>query len=159
MYNFAPDNKYVEPYNTVMSMEERFYFCESCGNFMIAAIASGVIPHCCGDEMTLLRPNTTDGNKEKHVPVAEYTSQHSLRIKVGSELHPMTEEHNIRFICLETTVGGIIRYLEVNEAPEVCIRFNGKPVAVYAYCNKHGLWKADISDLPCKSSCQMKSEK
>lgn len=127
-------------------MEERFYFCESCGNFMIAAIASGVIPYCCGSEMTLLKPNTTDGNKEKHVPVVTYTSNHSLKVCIGSEPHPMTKEHNIRFVCLETSVGGIIRYLKEDDPPEVCIRFNGKPIAVYAYCNLHGLWRADVPE-------------
>lgn len=127
-------------------MEERFYFCDSCGNFMIAAIASGVIPHCCGDEMTLLKANTTDGAKEKHVPVVEYTSDHSIKVKIGSEPHPMTPAHSIRFICLETTVGGVIRYLNEDQAPEVCIRFNGKPIAVYAYCNLHGLWRVDVPE-------------
>lgn len=127
-------------------MEERFYFCETCGNFMIAAIASGVIPYCCGDEMTLLKANTTDGAKEKHVPVVKYTSNHSLMVSVGAEPHPMTSQHGIRFICVETTVGGIIRYLNEGDIPEVCIRYDGKPIAVYAYCNLHGLWRADVPE-------------
>ena len=121
---------------------------------MIAAIASGVIPYCCGEEMTLLEPNTTDGNKEKHVPVVTYTSSHSIKINVGSEPHPMTPEHNIRFVCLETSVGGIIRYLDEDAPPEVCIRFNGKPIAVYAYCNLHGLWRAEVP--PQNADCSTK---
>lgn len=127
-------------------MEERFYFCNSCGNLMIAAIASGVIPYCCGDEMTLLSANTSDGNREKHVPVISFTSNHSIKVKIGSEPHPMTQQHNIRFVCLETSVGGIIRYLNEGDEPEVNIRFNGKPIAVYAYCNIHGLWRADVPE-------------
>lgn len=137
-------------------MEERFYFCESCGNFMIAAIASGVIPYCCGEEMTLLKPNTTDGNKEKHVPVVTYNSNHSLKVNIGSEPHPMTAEHNIRFVCLETSVGGVIRYLKEDDPPEVSIRFDGKPIAVYAYCNIHGLWRADVPEREtecCTKGC------
>lgn len=135
-------------------MEERFYYCETCGNLMIAAIASGVIPYCCDDEMTLLTPNTSDGNKEKHVPVVTFTSEHSLKVNIGSEPHPMTPNHNIRFVCLLTTVGGIIRYLNDDAPPEVCIRFNGKPIAVYAYCNIHGLWRTDVleQEKPCPSS-------
>lgn len=127
-------------------MEERFYFCESCGNLMFAAIASGVIPYCCGEEMKLLNPNTMDGNKEKHLPVIECTSDHTLCVKVGSEPHPMTHEHNIRFIYVETNVEGIVRYLNEDDLPEVCVRFTGKPIAVYAYCNIHGLWRADIPE-------------
>lgn len=139
-------------------MEERFYFCNSCGNLMIAAIASGVIPHCCGEKMTLLKPNTTDGNKEKHVPVVSYTSSHSLKVNVGSEPHPMSHDHNIRFICLETSVGAVIRYLNEDDPPEAIIRFTGKPIAVYAYCNIHGLWRAEVpkADTTCKpQSCMM----
>lgn len=113
---------------------------------MIAAIASGVIPHCCGDEMTLLKANTTDGAKEKHVPVVKYTSNHSIKVSIGSEPHPMTAQHSIRLICLETSIGGVIRYLKEGETPEVCIHFDGKPIAVYAYCNLHGLWRVDVPD-------------
>ena len=122
-------------------MEERFYFCNSCGNLMIAAIASGVIPYCCGEEMTLLEPNTSDGNTEKHVPVITELTDHCLKVKVGSQPHPMAKEHNIRFICLETSVEGIIHYLNVDDPPEVTFRYEGEPIAVYAYCNIHGLWK------------------
>lgn len=125
-------------------MEERFYFCNSCGNLLIAAIASGVIPYCCGEEMTLLKPNTTDGNKEKHVPIVACSSNNVMNVKVGSLPHPMTSAHNIRFICLETTVECIVRYLKDDDPPEANITFEGKPIAVYAYCNIHGLWRTEL---------------
>lgn len=127
-------------------MEERFYYCDSCGNLMIAAIASGIIPHCCGSKMTLLTPNTSDGNREKHVPVITMTSSHAMKVTIGSEPHPMTPGHSIRFVCLVTDRGGIIHYLNDGAPPEVTICFNGKPKAVYAYCNIHGLWRFDIPD-------------
>lgn len=132
-------------------MEERFFFCNACGNLFIAAIASGVIPYCCGDEMEMLEPNTTDGNKEKHLPVVCCNSDHSLTVKVGSEPHPMTSQHNIRFICLETDTEVIVRYLKEDDPPEACIRFTGKPVAVYAYCNIHGLWRMEVPQKPVDS--------
>lgn len=137
-------------------MEERFYFCNSCGNLMIAAIASGVIPYCCGEKMTLLRANTTDENGEKHVPVINYTSKHSMTVKIGARPHPMTDQHSIRFICLETDIGCVLRYLKENDPPEVSICFTGKPVAVYAYCNIHGLWRADAPK--CDTTCNTKNE-
>lgn len=58
----------------------------------------------------------------------------------------MTPEHNIRFVCLETNVGGILRYLKEDNPPEVEICFTGKPIAVYAYCNIHGLWRAEVPE-------------
>ncbi len=127
-------------------MEERFYFCESCGNLAFMAIASGIIPYCCGDEMKKLEPNTEDASHEKHVPVAEYLTSHTLRVKVGCAPHPMTKGHGIKFVCLQTTREGIIRYLTEDQEPEVCFRYKGKPIAVYAYCNLHGLWKAEVRD-------------
>lgn len=138
-----------------ISMEEKFYFCDSCGNLLVTAIDNGVEPYCCGEEMTLLVPNATDGNLDKHVPVVTYTSKHSMKVKIGEMPHPMTSEHNIRFVCLVTNVGFILRYLEEGSAPEVCICFNGKPVAIYAYCNIHGLWRADAPEIP--SECNDKA--
>lgn len=136
-------------------MEERFYLCNTCGNVLIAAIASGVVPYCCGNKMTLLKPNTTDGNQEKHVPVVKLISENKLKVKIGSKPHPMDAEHNIRFVCLQTTDEFIVRYLKVNEAPEACIRFTGKPVAVYAYCNIHGLWRADVPEQDVDNSTKV----
>lgn len=133
-------------------MEERFYFCETCGNLLITAIASGVLPYCCGKEMSLLKANVTDGDTEKHVPVFELKSDHKMRIKVGTEPHPMTGKHGIRFVCLKTTTEFIVRYLKEEEPPEACIRFTGKPIAVYAYCNIHGLWRANVPD-ECINEC------
>lgn len=126
-------------------MEERFYHCDTCDNLLFATIASGVAPYCCGEEMTLLQPNDTDGNGEKHLPVAELIDGHSLRVQVGSQLHPMTAEHSIRFICVVTDTCVIIRYLSTNDAPDVVINCCGTPLAVYAYCNIHGLWRKDLA--------------
>lgn len=125
-------------------MEERFYFCNTCGNLLIAAIASGVIPYCCGEAMILLDPNTTDGAIEKHLPVVTFTSAHTMKVNVGSASHPMTPQHNIRFVCLVTDLGGIIHYLQDTDEPEVSFCYEGHPLKVYAYCNLHGLWCADL---------------
>lgn len=132
------------PPKPVTRMEERFFFCDTCGNLLIAALASGVTPDCCGHEMTPLDPNTHDGIHEKHMPVVTFISRHSLKVNIGSTPHPMTMGHNIQVVCLETTSGFVVRYLKPESLPEVCIRFNGKPIAVYAYCNIHGLWRAEV---------------
>lgn len=125
-------------------MDERFFECQTCGNVAVMAVSSGVIPYCCGDEMMPLRANTTDGNVEKHVPSVEIISDHRMIVKVGSMPHPMTEQHHIKFICLETDDGYLLKYLEINTPAEVYLRYSGKPLAVYAYCNIHGLWKVDL---------------
>lgn len=126
-------------------MEERFYYCGTCGNLLFATIASGIIPHCCGEEMTLLKSNEEEGNGEKHLPVVEKVDCNILRVRIGSQLHPMSKEHCIKFICVETDLGVIIRYLSCDEKPDVTLKCNGKPLTVYAYCNIHGLWRKDLT--------------
>ena len=57
----------------------------------------------------------------------------------------MSEEHSILWIYLETDKGAQYKYLSAGEKPAAEFALNGeKPVAVYAYCNLHGLWKADV---------------
>ena len=66
-------------------------------------------------------------------------------VTVGSVIHPMAEEHSILWICLETDKGVYRKYLEVGKAPVAVFSLvDEKPVAVYAYCNLHGLWKKEI---------------
>lgn len=125
-------------------MEEKFYFCNTCGNLLLTAIASGVIPYCCGEKMTLLKPNTHEGATEKHLPQITHVSPGIIKVCIGSEPHPMTEIHNIRFISLETTNGFLIRYLEPGSPAEAEFHFEGRPLSAYAYCNIHGLWQTMI---------------
>ncbi|MCL2606659.1 MAG: desulfoferrodoxin [Coriobacteriia bacterium] len=137
-----------------MSCSLKFFFCVHCGNLAELVQNSGVPMVCCGEDMLELVPNTVDASKEKHVPVAinldacacGCTCGCALKVEVGSEPHPMTEGHHISFICVETESGATRRCLKVGQEPsaEFCCCYN-KPVAVYAYCNLHGLWKADIA--------------
>ena len=63
----------------------------------------------------------------------------------GSVAHPMTAEHSIEWIYLQTTKGGPRKALAPNEAPVATfVLADEELVAVYAYCNLHGLWKTEI---------------
>ena len=122
----------------------RFYICEKCGNTVEMIHASGVPLVCCGQKMTLLEAGTTEASREKHIPVVE-VSDGAVKVIVGSVLHPMTEEHSISWIYLETDKGGQRKYLAAGDAPEVTFTLaDERPIAVYAYCNLHGLWKSEI---------------
>lgn len=124
-------------------MEMKFYICEHCGNLIAMVKASGVPVVCCGQNMTELVPNTTDASHEKHVPVWKADGQH-VSITVGSAEHPMLPEHHIEWIALQTKNGNQRKALEPGMPPkaEFCIAAGDEVVAVYAYCNLHGLWKA-----------------
>ena len=57
----------------------------------------------------------------------------------------MVEEHFIECIAVETVKGCQRKVLKPEEKPvvEFAITDDDSVVAVYAYCNLHGLWKAE----------------
>lgn len=121
------------------------YRCAHCGNIVIMAHKSGVPIVCCGEPMELLKANTNDAAQEKHVPVATVEGD-KVSVKVGSVEHPMTDEHYIASILLETENSLQVRWLKPTDKPEAvfAVAPGEKPVAVYEYCTLHGLWKADL---------------
>jgi superoxide reductase len=128
-----------------MSTEPKFYVCKKCGNLVGMIHASGAKMVCCGEEMTELIPNTVDASKEKHVPVVT-VSGNTVTVKIGSVEHPMTEEHYIQWVYLETAKGGQRKQFKPGDKPEVSFSLTAddKAIAAYAYCNLHGLWKTAI---------------
>ena len=142
-------------------MATKFFLCTTCGNVVVKAIDSGVDIVCCGQKMKELVPGTTDASMEKHLPVVERIDDCTLRVKVGSMPHPMHKEHHIVFIYLETEHGGQIQYLDPEgQAEAVFCGCKDKPVAVYEFCNIHGLWKTEIQDCPevAGEGCDMKKK-
>ena len=127
-----------------MCNKNRFYICEHCGNLIEMIHDSGVPMMCCGQKMTKLEPGVIEASHEKHIPVVEIDGN-AVKVTVGSVEHPMIEEHHILWIYLQTDKGGHRLCLEVGKAPTSTVMLGDEtPVAVYAYCNLHGLWKADI---------------
>ncbi len=123
---------------------KKFLRCEKCGNIVGVIKDSGAPISCCGENMQVLNPNTTDAANEKHVPVVEVEGE-IVKVSVGSVEHPMTEEHLIEWIFLETDKGGQKINLTATDKPYAEFHLNGaKPIAAYEYCNLHGLWKKDL---------------
>lgn len=121
----------------------KFYICDHCKKIITVVNESGVPVMCCGQKMTELVPGTVDAAVEKHVPVCE-ANDDMVTVTVGEVEHPMLEEHSIQWIALETANGCQIKYLKPGEAPKAnfAILDDDEVVAVYEYCNLHGLWKA-----------------
>lgn len=124
-------------------MEVKFYICEHCGNIVAKVKDSGVPVVCCGEPMKEITANTVDAAQEKHVPVYEVKGN-VVEVSVGSVAHPMTEEHLIEWVLLQTKQGNQRKALKAGDEPKVSFALvDGDEVeAVYAYCNLHGLWKA-----------------
>ncbi|MCI8331708.1 MAG: desulfoferrodoxin [Clostridiales bacterium] len=125
--------------------EPTFYICRHCGNLAAMIQDVGVKMHCCGEKMEALIPNTVEAATEKHIPVVTLDSK-QVTVTVGSVLHPMQEEHSIQWIYLQTEQGIQCKELKPGDAPEAVFALTegDSPIAAYAYCNLHGLWKADI---------------
>lgn len=125
-------------------MEAKFYRCNHCGNLFLVMHDGGVTPICCGEKMELLVPDGVDAAMEKHVPVVTQAHDgHVTHVEVGSVAHPMIEEHYIEWITLANGGRVDIHYLSPGDKPATDFAGTEHGVA-YAYCNLHGLWKADF---------------
>ena len=124
---------------------KKFFVCKHCGNMIGLLHDAGVPMMCCGEKMVELVPNTTDAAQEKHVPVATVEGN-KVVVNVGSVDHPMLDEHWIQWVYLETDKGGHRKVLNPGEKPNVVFALteDEKPIAVYEYCNLHGLWMAKM---------------
>lgn len=119
----------------------KFFKCEHCGNLIGLIHDAGVPMICCGQKMTLLEAKTSDEGNEKHLPVVEKI-ENQVDVKVGSVPHPMLEKHFIQWVYVETEKGGQRKAFKPGQEAAAQFTFvDDKPLAVYEYCNLHGLWK------------------
>ena len=127
-----------------MCDNNKFFICEHCGNLIGMIHDAGVPMMCCGQKMTKLEPGTVEASHEKHIPAVDVDGD-TVTVTSGSVEHPMTEEHHIVWVYLQTDRGGQRKCLEIGKSPVVTFALSDeKPVAAYAYCNLHGLWKTEI---------------
>lgn len=124
--------------------EIRFFICKHCGNLIGMIKDSGVPVICCGEPMSELVPGSVDASYEKHVPVIS-VSDNTVTVDIGSTPHPMTEEHYIEWVYIQTEKGGQRKCFNPGDAPKISFSLTDDTLlAAYAYCNLHGLWKAEI---------------
>lgn len=117
-----------------------FKICEECEGVSLV-VTSG--PCCSGDDLTIYPQY--EGELEKyHLPIYEFKGD-NLIVKIGNELHKSEKKDRIDWIYLEIVNGGIIKKIPKNEKPVVTFNIkNEQPIALYAYCSEHGLWKCEI---------------
>lgn len=123
-------------------MEQRFFRCAHCGNIVAFVKNSGVAIKCCGEDMKEIIAGVTDASKEKHIPVIE-RSGNIVKVSVGEVTHPMTDEHYIEWISIQTKFGNQRKCLKPTDKPKAQFALlEGDEVeCAYAYCNLHSLWK------------------
>jgi superoxide reductase len=121
------------------------YHCEYCGNLLAFKEQPKTTPICCGSPMEFLSANSVDAAKEKHVPVITIEGK-KVKVVVGTVEHPMSEDHYINYILLETDKGIKKAFLNPGQKPmkEFTLEEGEKPLRAYEYCTKHGLWMAEV---------------
>ena len=124
-------------------MAERLevYKCELCGNIVEVLHGGKGELVCCGQPMKLMKENTVDAAKEKHVPVIEKVPG-GYKVKVGAVAHPMEEKHYIEWIELIADGEAYRYFLKPGVKPEATFKIDAAKVTAREYCNLHGLWKA-----------------
>ena len=123
-----------------MAEHLQVYLCESCGNIIeVLHSGSGTLV-CCEKKMLLKAENTVDAAREKHIPVIESMDK-GLKVKVGSAVHPMDENHYIEWIELSADGRFYRKYLKPGDSPEAEFCMRADFFSARAYCNLHGLWK------------------
>lgn len=127
-------------------MTERLdlYRCNVCGNIVEVVISGVGELVCCGKPMELLQSKTNDSEfSEKHVPICSSKGEEGQEIRVGSQLHPMVDEHYIQFIeVISEDKNKIYRqYYSPQDLPVMVIKDNFKVKKARDYCNIHELWE------------------
>ncbi len=125
-----------------MAQKLEIYKCDICGNIVEVLHGGTGELVCCGEPMKLLKENTTDASKEKHVPVVEKI-EGGYRVKVGSAPHPMEEKHWIEWIQLVADGEAYRKFLKPGDEPEAVFYVKASRVLAREYCNIHGLWKGE----------------
>ena len=124
-----------------MCTDHTFYICAHCGNLVEMIHDSGVPMVCCSEPMKKLEAGVVEASLEKHIPVVERDGA-KVTVSVGEVNHPMTEEHFIEWIAVETDDELILKKLTPADEPkaEFTVAEN-KKITVFSYCNLHSLWK------------------
>lgn len=123
-------------------MKQKLLFCRHCGNITAMIRDTGVPVYCCKEEMQELIPGQKEGAGEKHIPVVKRCGN-SIHVQVGAVQHPMTSDHYIEWVCMETEKTIQYAHLCPEDLPvaEFSVLDGDRVCAVYAFCNQHSLWR------------------
>ncbi len=112
-------------------LRSRLYVCPVCGN-IIQAAGEAVIS-CCG--ITLPPLEAEDADEEHRILTEVVEDEYFVSVN-----HPMTKEHYISFLMAVSDSGSQFVKLYPEGNAEARFKINGVK-ALYAYCNRHGLFR------------------
>ena len=99
-----------------MTALRQIYHCPLCGNVVEVLYTGAGELVCCGEPMNLLKENSVDAAKEKHVPVLKDLNG-QVEVSVGSVQHPMEEKHYIAMIEIVTETKVLRHELKPGDQP------------------------------------------
>ena len=112
-------------------LRTKLYVCPVCGN--VIHCAGEAVVSCCG--ITLPPLEAEEPDREHRFSLERVEDEEFLSIR-----HPMTKEHFISFIAYATSDRfQLVKFYPEGNA-ETRLRLQGRGV-LYAYCNRHGLYK------------------
>ena len=108
-----------------------FYVCPVCGNVLCAC--GEAVVSCCGITLPPLSAESPDS--EHAIKVETCEDEYFVSVE-----HAMSKQHYISFIAVVTDNG--IMLTKLYPEGEAAARFKiNRTYAVFAYCNKHGLFR------------------
>ena len=114
--------------------KSRFYVCPVCGN-VVRTVGETVVS-CCGITLPVLESDTPD--EDHKITVEDVEDEYFISID-----HPMTKEHYISFIAAVSDQG--VQFIKLYPEGNAETRFwKGRIKYIYAYCNRHGLYRISL---------------
>lgn len=111
--------------------KSRFCVCPVCGN-VIASVGEALVM-CCG--ITLPPMEAEEPDEEHRISVEKIEDEYFVSVD-----HPMTKDHYISFIAAVSDSG--IQLSKMYPESNAETRFRTSHVRyIYAYCNRHGLYR------------------
>ncbi|MCQ2563343.1 MAG: helix-turn-helix domain-containing protein [Mogibacterium sp.] len=109
----------------------KFYVCPVCGNVIIAT--GETVVSCCGITLPPLEAEPSD---EEHA-IRKEIAEDEYFVSVD---HPMTKEHYISFLAAVSDFGVQLVKLYPEGSAEGRFKIDRVKI-LYAYCNRHGLFR------------------
>ena len=118
-------------------LKGRFYVCPVCGN-VIRAVGEAAVS-CCGITLPPLEAEEADEDHALSLRIIE----DEYYVEAG---HPMTKDHFISFLAAVSDQG--MQFVKLYPEGNAEARFRRSRVrAVYAYCNRHGLFRVNVRSM------------
>ncbi len=119
------------------------YKCSVCGNVVELKEIGGGTLVCCGKEMDFeIKEEKVTSNEDIHKPYIEIRGEKEIYVRIGEPMHPMTQEHFIKWIEISVDGSLYVKSLNYWDKPEVVFKVPlGRKVTIRALCNIHGIYK------------------